>query len=101
MNIMSYLTSPAFEDFADAPVGTDQLAHNQAAPGTEVPGVAPAGTEAPTDNLEIPEEVGPALVASADEAQLLPSWKTQVIRKPNKLPNKQCKKTHLSSNKPT
>lgn len=69
MNIMSYLTSPAFEDFADAPVGADQLAHNQAAPGTEVPGVAPAGAEAPTDNLEIPEEVGPALVASADEAQ--------------------------------
>lgn len=69
MNIMSYLTSPAFEEFADAPVGADQLAHNQSAPGTEVPSVAPTGTEAPADNLEIPEEVGPALVASADEAQ--------------------------------
>lgn len=68
MNIMSYLTSPAFEEFADAPVGTDQLAHSAAAPGTEVPGVAPA-VDAQSDNLEIPESTGPALVATADEAQ--------------------------------
>lgn len=68
MNIMSYLTSPAFEEFADAPVGQDQLMHNQAAPAGEVPVATPAA-EAPADNLEIPESAGPALVATADEAQ--------------------------------
>uniref|UniRef100_A0AB39CD47 Virion structural protein n=1 Tax=Pseudomonas phage RVTF4 TaxID=3236931 RepID=A0AB39CD47_9VIRU len=68
MNIMSYLTSPAFEEFADAPVGTDQLAHNSGAPGAEVPGAAPVA-DAPSDNLEIPESAGPALIATADEAQ--------------------------------
>lgn len=68
MNIMSYLTSPAFEEFADAPVGTDQLAHNSGTPGAEVPGAAVAA-EPQSDNLEIPESAGPALVATADEAQ--------------------------------
>lgn len=68
MNIMSYLTSPAFEEFADAPVGTDQLAHNSGAPGVEAPGAAPAA-EPQSDNLEIPESAGPALIATADEAQ--------------------------------
>ncbi|WDS62332.1 virion structural protein [Pseudomonas phage D6] len=70
MNIMSYLT-PSFEDFVDAPVGADQLAHNSAGPGAEA-GAAPAavpGAEAPADSLEIPESTGPALVASADEVQ--------------------------------
>lgn len=69
MNILNYLT-PSFEEFVDAPVGVDQLAHNSAAtPGTaEVPGVAPVA-ETQTDSLEIPESVGPALVASSDEVQ--------------------------------
>jgi len=68
MNILSYLT-PSFEDFVDAPVGADQLAHNSAAPGGEAPAAATATTEAPADSLEIPESVGPAMVASADEVQ--------------------------------
>jgi hypothetical protein len=69
MNILNYLT-PSFEDFVDAPVGVDQLAHNSAGPAGEAPAaVAPATTEAPADSLEIPETVGPALVASADEVQ--------------------------------
>lgn len=68
MNILNYLT-PSFEEFVDAPVGADQLAHNSVAPGgAEVPGAAPVA-DAPTDSLEIPESVGPALVATADEVQ--------------------------------
>ncbi|MNW98958.1 hypothetical protein D3C86_284270 [compost metagenome] len=68
MNILNYLT-PSFEEFVDAPVGADQLAHNSVAPGAaEVPGAAPVA-DAQTDSLEIPESVGPALVASADEVQ--------------------------------
>jgi hypothetical protein len=70
MNILNYLT-PSFEEFVDAPVGADQLAHNSAAAvpgGTEVPGAAPVA-DTQTDSLEIPESVGPALVASSDEVQ--------------------------------
>ena len=69
MNILNYLT-PSFEEFVDAPVGADQLAHNSAtAPGSAVePGIAPV-VDTQTDSLEIPESVGPALVASADEVQ--------------------------------
>ncbi|QBJ02637.1 virion structural protein [Pseudomonas phage Psa21] len=66
MNILNYLT-PTFEDFVDAPVGADQLAHNATAPAGE-PGIAPVAETTP-DSLEIPESVGPALVATSDEVQ--------------------------------
>lgn len=68
MNILNYLES-SFEDFADAPVGADQLAHNATGAPGQIPGAAPeAETNAP-DSLEIPESVGPAVIASSDEVQ--------------------------------
>lgn len=66
MNILNYL-EPSFEDFVDAPVGTDQLAHNSgAAPGVDAPA---ASNEPQADSLEIPESVGPVVIASSDEVQ--------------------------------
>lgn len=68
MNIMSYLNQPSFEDFVDSPAVTD-LAHNTPSATGEAAPAAAATTEAPADNIEIPETTGPELIASADEAQ--------------------------------